>query len=319
MPAVLDDLQLRIATALQVDPRAPWRKIAAVLGEPERTVTRRGTELLETGLVNIVGVRARAESALLRLQCMPGTARVAAETVAQRLDSTFSYLVTGGADCVAELVFDKDRMRPVLTTEVPSVVGLTRSYSYPILRYFRTIRRWTTGALTERQVAALTTPQTPEMTSMFPDEGLQGLDVRIAEILVGDGRITLESLARRADTSETTAARHLERLLASSRVQIRALVEPAVVGLPVEAMLWLKTAPHRVERLGQSLAHHQRVRYAVAVAGDYHVIAHVTFPTNAELYAFLTDSDWTREAESIESTLILHARKRGGRLHTDPG
>jgi DNA-binding Lrp family transcriptional regulator len=59
---VLDDLELRIATALQVDPRASWRRIAAVLGEPERTVARRGNDLIESRLVNIVGIRLRPPS-----------------------------------------------------------------------------------------------------------------------------------------------------------------------------------------------------------------------------------------------------------------
>lgn len=312
---VLDDLEMRIVAALQVDPRAPWRKIAAVLQEPERTIGRRGNELIEAELVNIVGIRLRAESALLRLQCAPGTARVTAESVAQRQDSTFSYIMTGGADCVAELLFDHGAMRNVLTTEVPATVGLVRALSYPILRYFRTIRRWTSEAITPEQIAALTNDFTPETAGMIPDDTLSGVDLRIANALAEDGRASLETIARRASTSETTAGRRLDWMLANSRVQIRALVEPGTLGLPVEAMLWISAAPQKVEHLGRLLATHRQVRYAVAVAGACHVVANVTFATNAELYDFITTSDWAQEAESIESTILLHARKRGGRLN----
>ncbi|WP_314192926.1 Lrp/AsnC family transcriptional regulator [uncultured Arthrobacter sp.] len=54
---LLDSLERQIVAALQLDPRCPWRKMAAVLGEPERTVARRGAQLLESGAVSIAAVR----------------------------------------------------------------------------------------------------------------------------------------------------------------------------------------------------------------------------------------------------------------------
>ncbi|WP_281445790.1 AsnC family protein, partial [Paenarthrobacter nicotinovorans] len=35
---LFDPLERQIVAALQLDPRCPWRKMAAVLGEAERTV-----------------------------------------------------------------------------------------------------------------------------------------------------------------------------------------------------------------------------------------------------------------------------------------
>ncbi|MGG5751032.1 Lrp/AsnC family transcriptional regulator [Zafaria sp. Z1313] len=206
-------------------------------------------------------------------------------------------------------------MRPVLTHEIPATVGLVRAFSYPVLRYFRTLGKWNLGALTPQQVNALTTPLVPETSGMIPEAPLEGIDRRLADVLFEDGRATIETLARRASTSETTAARRLEWILANRRVQIRALVEPLVAGRPVEAMLWLKASPDKVEQLGRSLASHPQVRYAAAVAGERHVVADVVFETNAALYDFTTRSEWTRDAEAIETTLLLHARKRGGRLN----
>ncbi|WP_159061233.1 AsnC family protein, partial [Streptomyces europaeiscabiei] len=37
---VTDSLDRRIISALQIDGRAAWHRIAAALGEPERTVAR---------------------------------------------------------------------------------------------------------------------------------------------------------------------------------------------------------------------------------------------------------------------------------------
>ncbi|WP_426005224.1 AsnC family protein [Paenarthrobacter sp. NyZ202] len=40
---VFDLLERQIVAALRLDPRCPWRKMAAVLGEAEHTVARRGS------------------------------------------------------------------------------------------------------------------------------------------------------------------------------------------------------------------------------------------------------------------------------------
>ncbi|MPY81231.1 MAG: AsnC family transcriptional regulator, partial [Actinophytocola sp.] len=104
-PARIDELDRRIVAALQVDGRAPWRKIAAVLDEPERTVARRGSRLLDERVVMVTGIAigdriAYSEPAVVSMQCSPGTVRVAAASLARREESTFTYVMTGPADCV---------------------------------------------------------------------------------------------------------------------------------------------------------------------------------------------------------------------------
>jgi DNA-binding Lrp family transcriptional regulator len=326
MPRVLDELEQRIAAALMVDGRAPWRKIAAVLGEPERSVARRGTDLLAAGEVAVVGLRTRQSSALLRLECVPGTSRAATEALAQRRDSTFSYLMTGGADCVAELLMDPQEVSSILATEVPSTVGLLRAASYPVLRYFRSIRGWNSGLLTDAEAAALRSDLTADFTANFALGPLQSAaanplsaqDLRLLDALVEDGRSSLESLARRTGVSETTARRRSEWLLRNNFVSIRAIVEPASLGLPLEAFLWIKAAPGKVDAIGRALGKESAVRYAAAVAGDRQLVADVTVTDQEALYRFITDSAWAAEADRIETTMLLQARKRGGRLLPSP-
>jgi Lrp/AsnC family transcriptional regulator for asnA, asnC and gidA len=314
MTRVLDDLETRIAAALQVDGRASWRRIAAVLGEPERTVARRGNDLLASGAVAVVGMLPHPDSALLRVRCSPGTARMATESLAQRSDCNFAYMTTGSADCVAELMFDAGMMPQVLGTEIPATVGLLTAMSYPVLRYFRTIRGWRFGPLTDAQTAALTREHSADTVDPPQGTALTALDLRIAEVLAENGRAGFEEIARRTGTSESTASRRTDWLLGHGRVHLRALVEPALVGLPVEAMLWIRSAPRHVDAVGRELAALREVRYAAALAGDYQIVANVTVPDFSSLYRLTTEADWAARIEGIESTLLLHARKRGGRL-----
>jgi len=52
----LDQVDRRIIGYLQVDGRAPFRTIAQVLELPDRTVSRRGQELLSGGTIQVTGL-----------------------------------------------------------------------------------------------------------------------------------------------------------------------------------------------------------------------------------------------------------------------
>ncbi|WP_344986430.1 AsnC family transcriptional regulator [Streptomyces violaceus] len=66
-----DSLDRRIISALQIDGRASWHRIATALGEPERTVVRRGTRLLDSGLVRIGAMVVRGRSTVIGVRCAP--------------------------------------------------------------------------------------------------------------------------------------------------------------------------------------------------------------------------------------------------------
>jgi DNA-binding Lrp family transcriptional regulator len=307
-------LEQQIVTALQVDPRASWRKIASVLREPERTVARRGSELLESGIVGVLGIRLRPTPVLVEMRCAPGTARVAVQAMAQRADTSFVYMVTGTADCLAEILTDRDRLHSALADELPGIAGLQHVNTYPILRYFKTLRAWQPGPLTVEQRAALQPVplRDPAVFGEYPE--MTKADEQIATVLCEDGRASFEAIARRVGISEATARRRTEWLLETNTVHLRALVEPAALGLPVEALLWIKTSPAQLETLGQRLAALPETRYVAAITGDYQILADVTVANNQALYDFTSSGAWTADVAQISTSLLLHARKRGGRL-----
>jgi DNA-binding Lrp family transcriptional regulator len=314
MAGELDDLQRRIVAALQVDGRASWRKIAAVLGEPERSVARRGSELLDSGTVGIVGIRPQATHVVVRVNCVPGTARVAVEALARRPDSSFSYSVTGVADGVAELLVEPDRLKDILALEIPAIAGISGTQTYPVLKYFRTIRSWRIECLSKAQMKALQAPYSLEDRMPAGSLPLSSQDRAMLAVLAEDGRASYELIARRAGVSESTSRRRVEWLLFNHAIQIRAVVEPAVLGLPVEALLWIRAAPGQVDKIGEALNREVCVRYAAAITGEYQILADVTVGDLGDLYAFITNSQWATAVHAVEVSVLLEARKRGGRL-----
>ena len=288
--------------------------MAAVLGEAERTVARRGSQLLESGAVAVVGVRPKQSVVLVEMRCMPGTVRAAAHALSQRADTTFVYTTTGTGDGVVEVFTEQSRMGAVLTDELPATIGLRDATSYPVPRYFRTIRGWRPGILSADKTEALRTSLTHDAGALAPRQDLSRQDNELVQALCADGRMSFEALGRRVGVSEATARRRSEWLLINNQVHLRAIVEPASFGLGVEALLWIRASPQLVEHVGKSLAELPTVRYAAAIAGNYQIMADVTVEDVTALYRFMTTSEWARDAAGVDVSILLDARKRGGRV-----
>ncbi|GAA3760937.1 DNA-binding Lrp family transcriptional regulator [Spinactinospora alkalitolerans] len=317
MPQELDGLDRRIMAALQVDGRAPWRRIAAVLGEPERSVARRGNRLLERGLVTVIGLCIGGEPVIVRSRHASGGLRMGGTALARRSDTTFSYAVTGTADCVTELFCAPERLLALTVDELPGLPGVVGVETLPVLHYYRTVHEWFPGVLTSDETAGLCEfePITPTAQNPPPDS-LSEVDHAILRGLSGNGRLTHEVLGRMAGVSEPTARRRVESLRASGLVHLRAVVEPALLGLPVEALLWIKAAPHATDEIGHGLLESTWVRYAAVLMGEYQILCHVAAPSKAELHDFISRGAWSRRAAAVDTSLIVSPFKRSGVLRS---
>ncbi|WP_428952541.1 Lrp/AsnC family transcriptional regulator [Streptomyces sp. cg35] len=311
--APLDPLDQRIVAALQIDGRASWRRIATALEEPERKIARRGLRLLESGAVVVRGLVVRGETVILRMNCRPGAVRDTAVATARREDAIFSYVLAGAADCVAELQCAQGGLARLMLDEVPALPGLVEQQVSPVLRYFRTVHEWSPGILGADEIEALggRSPVTDGVGA--PDVEAAGPEERaILRALAEDGRRTHDELAAIAGVSVATARRRVESLTQQGLVSIRAAVEPALLGLPVEALLWIRTRPDEVEAVGRLLVESPLVRYAAVVMGEHQLLVDVTQPSKSALHAFLTESPWVRRVEAVQSHLVVEAWKRSG-------
>ncbi|MFG2888883.1 Lrp/AsnC family transcriptional regulator [Streptomyces sp. NPDC048248] len=306
----VDALDRRIIAALQVDGRASWRRIASVLGERERTVARRAQRLLGSGLVTVTGLVARGDTVIVRLRCRPKMVRRTAAAVARLEHAVFSYVLAGPLDVVAEVQCPPERLASLMLEELPALPGVVSQHVSPVLRYFRTVHEWHPGILDADETAALDRFPAPVGPVAAPETELGPEEQSILQALAEDGRRTHEELAALAGVSEATARRRVDALSRSGMVSIRASVEPAVLGLPVEALLWIRTRPDEVEEVGRLLLESPLVRYVAVVMGEYQLLVDVTQPSKDALHAFLTSSAWVARAEAVQSHLVVEALKR---------
>lgn len=314
----LDQLDRRIVASLQVNGRAGWRRIASVLDAPERTVAARGAELLRTQQVRITGFTLLPEGgvmegAIVSVRCLSGMNRMTATAAASRTNSVFTYLTTGEADCVFELINERARSLSVLLDEIPGLPGAAGVDTASILRLYKGVHQWIPGILTEEQVRALTDrEQSWEPTGSVSLAPLSREEQEIARILALDGRTSIEELARATALSPASARRRLSNMQASGRLFDRAVVEPAALGFPVEATLRIRTHPGRTEAVAARLARVPEVRYLAFVTGRHQLFVNIACVTHSALVDFLTRADWTEDAVEVDTSIVLQALKRSG-------
>lgn len=309
----LDGADLRVVAALQVNGRATWDRIGRVLDESTRNVARRATRLMDAGVLSIIGLLddRRTSSAVLRLRCRPGSVLDVGTALAELPHTRFVSLVSGSADCVAELSVPEDALVELLFRGIPTIDGVVGSVTCPALRHFKTPQEWHLDVLTPREVSGLREQWTPLPERFRAGESPSPEDERIVAAVAADGRATHAEIAAATGSSESTARRRLDSLLRRGVLRIRAEIEPAYLGLPVEAALWLRVAEREVETVGNALAGLAQARHVVAVAGDHQIVAQVAVPGRFELYEFLREIGGLPGIRAVETTVVLLSMKRG--------
>lgn len=291
----LDEADRRIVAALQLNGRASWKKIAAVLGAKESTVARRGQQLIESRVVGVTGVLDHLRcglgiSLVVRMRCRPGRANAVAEALAELPVTRFVTVVSGSADVAAEIVVRRHQdVAKVLVEDLPRPDDIVETESMVVVRKFSAFEEWDTGLLGPAARAKLR-DATP-----FTDHGkwhetvtLTEQEFAIARVLGEDGRASYAQIAAEVGASESTAARRVESLVTRGCLRFRTLFENPVIGMDVDFMQWLTVEPAELENVGSRLAKEPSTRYVSATTGRFNLCLHGVLPGYGDLYEYLT-------------------------------
>ncbi|MFF4338391.1 Lrp/AsnC family transcriptional regulator [Kitasatospora sp. NPDC001540] len=318
---VLDALDRRLVHALQVDGRAAPGRIAEVLGVSARTVTRRLGRLLGTGAVAVVRMpdaRAAALGALLlRVRVLRGRVDAIALALAAQDAVPFVDVMLGGQEVSAVVLADASARDRLLHGRLPATDAVLESTAHAVLHLFADASAWRCGALTAAQEAALAPPPSAEPG---PPPVLDALDHRLLDALGVDARRSHAALAAALGVPESTVRRRLHRLGAGGLLRTHVSVDPRLLGVTVDANLWLDVEPGRLAATGEALARHPQVHGVLATSGPSNLMAAVFCPDHAALYRFQTEVLGPLGVRRVETAIVARAVKRAGaRLRQLPG
>ncbi|MEV6078783.1 Lrp/AsnC family transcriptional regulator [Streptomyces sp. NPDC052069] len=310
-----DAIDLKLLQALQLDGRAPFSRIAQVLGVSEQTIARRFRRLHSTAGLRVLGItdesRLGRSSWIVRLCCTPNVADPFAEALAKRPDTAHVALISGGTEVMCamkprsrqerdELLFDRMQRTPRVTSV--SAHCVLHSFYGGALGWLTKI-----SALTPEEETALRPTAgepTPGPVSLDP------ADERLLALLRRDGRATLTELQTATGLSESVVKRRLGHLRATGVLYFDVQHDHEPLGQGANAMLWLTVAPARLAEVGHALAAHPEVRFAAATTGPASIVVSTLHPGVNDLYTYLSAKVGALDGvQSVETALILRQVK----------
>lgn len=310
----LDEVDRGLVHALQVDGRAPFSRIGAVLGTSENTVARRYRRLRSAGVLRVVAAvdtsRLVYANWVLRMRCTPDAARPISEALARRADTNWVHILSGGTEisCASRAATPE-----VLVEKLPRANRILAVSGHWLLHGFVDPQGWGgLSWLSAEQVDRLRAqPPGPDSDLLALDE----TDHALLDALSTDGRAAHAALAARTGWSESTVRRRVEQLRRAGVLEFQVDVLPEALGFHATARLWMSVRPSALATVGEELAGHSEVQFASVTTGPTNMLVAVACRDSVDLYRYLTDRIGALDAIThLETAPVIRTLKRTGSL-----
>jgi len=291
----IDLLDHRIIQSLQLDPRAPFSRLATILGPSEQTIARRYRRLVADHVVRVVAElnsqRISQRDWLVRLRCVPGSATVVATKVARDQDTSWVQVASGGTEIFVGVRSHHDTHgTPLLLEQLSLNRRVVDMRAYCLLHEFTNGVSSPLGSnyLSSSEIDRLTSHHRTARATDRTAAPLQESDWPLIRALGKDGRMTFRQLADETHWHESTVRRRVEELVLDGVLFFNVDLDNHVVGLNAPALLWMSVAPPKLAEVGEALAGLQQIPFAAATTGSTNLVATVLCSDEAALYQYLT-------------------------------
>ena len=310
---VIDDIDRGLIHALHLDVRAPFTKIAAVLGTSTQTVVRRYARLRAGAGLRLVALpnpsSARRQQWIVRLTATARSAQEIASALARRPDTSWVRLTSGGTEIVAiiQTTAGSPDSYALLLHDIPRTASVTSvSAHYLLHMYLGGPTAW------HGRVSALSQAQCDQLRPDAPAAApvtLTGRDHLLLAALLQDGRASLTELAARTGWSAATVTRRLDELRSTGALFFDVEVDDAVFGITAGAVLWMSVAPAHLDRVATALAGHEELAVVAATTGPTNLLAQALCRDSEALHHYLTTRLALEDITRIETAPVLRTVK----------
>ena len=320
----LDELDRKILQALQINGRASFSAIGAVVGASEQTVARRYQRLRTAGIVRVVGLvdagRLGQLDWMIRIACRPNAATSLAAALAQRVDVSWVTLTGAGNEIVASLrARTPDARDDLLLRRLPKTEQvLNLSVGVVMHRFtghYEADWRVYPAGLGPDAADRLGATRPVAESSGVAVEPLDPDDHLLLTALAADGRTPVPALARLTGWSATRVRRRLDQLLTSGMLYLDVDLSLAALGFPLLAMLWMTVEPKYLDRFGNALVKQSAITFAGATTGASNLYAAAALSGVDSLYQFVNRvGELAPGLRQLEVAPVIRRIKQAGSL-----
>lgn len=120
---------------------------------------------------------------------------------------------------------------------------------------------------------------------------LDDIDLAIIAFLQQNGRLSNAEIARRiGNVTERVVRYRIEWMINRGIIRVSAIVDPAAVGYPVIADVWIEAESGHVLNVAKKLAEFDRIVYVSCSTGARDVSAQVVAHNVEEVYTYITET-----------------------------
>ncbi len=288
----IDELDRQLVHCLSVDGRASFSRVAEILGVSDQTVARRYRRLRSSGVLRVVGLKARHKIGtlgwFLRMRCVPGSGEAIAAALARRSDTAWIQLLSGDTEVLCSVRGDAREERDTLLAKLPRSGRIVAVTAYSLLHMF------TGGPDGLGFLEVLPAERVEPLRQPARDGHVVGhvelgeLDFALFEALGVDGRTPHAELAKVTGRSESTVRRRMDQLREAGVLYFDLEMDHAAFGYRSTTWLWLSVPPSRLAAAGESLAKFPEVAYAAATTGPANLAVCAVCRDEPAFYEFLT-------------------------------
>ncbi|MFG1806174.1 Lrp/AsnC family transcriptional regulator [Streptomyces sp. NPDC049040] len=290
----LDLLDRQVAQALQLDGRAPFRRIGEVLGVSDQTVARRYARLRASAGLRVLGLtdplRVGLTPWFVRVRCTPDAAGSIGEALARRTDTRWVSLLSGGTEicCLTYASGPDTDADALLLQKLPRTPQVVQVTAHALLHVFfgHDLSPFSrTGPLEPARVRALRPPPVAADGDPVP---LGDADRRMLTELARDGRVPAAELAAITGWSATSVRRRMAELRTAGALYYDLDFGSGLLAPDMRAVLLLEVEPASLAAAGAALAEHEEVAFAAATTGTANVYASLLCRDARALYRYLS-------------------------------
>ncbi|MDI3406259.1 Lrp/AsnC family transcriptional regulator [Streptomyces cavernicola] len=313
----LDELDLAIVHALQIQPRIPWVRAGEVLDVDPVTVARRWERMVRTGMAwvdgylspgNDDGVYAQIEIDMDGRPSEDTIGLLARDTCVLSLKQT-----SGGRDLLAIVgAADLDGLARLAGERISQLPGVRAVRSHVMTATPFEGASWRLRSLTRRQRQELAVER-PNL----PQEPLRPLDRRIALALGADGRMPLTELAETVEASTATVRRRLRVLTSTGRLSLRCALARPLTGFPISVVYFGSVPAQHLDETVSALRTLPGLRMCSITAGAHNLVLDIWLPDLADVHT--TEALVNRRLAHLdlritERAVVLRTVKHVGRI-----
>lgn len=276
----LDETDLALVHALQLQPRVTWSRLARVLGVDASTLTRRWSRLTQEGLAWFTCYPSRSKDwtghdweahAFVEVECFPGHRQTVMDELARKPRVWNIDATSGRRDLmltmVAPSIVDLDEEVDTSVAAIPGVQA-TRTH------FFRSVIRdgtsWRLNALSAEQQHALTPAPTRDSVSRPGPR-----DLELLRMLGPDARLPAATVAEQLGCSPSTAGRWIKRVVDSRFAAVRCEIAHYVAGWQVAATLWIDVPQQELKSVAAAIARLPEIRLCVTISSEANLVAQI--------------------------------------------